>query len=195
MPRNGRRASSTGCYHVIIRGNNKQTLFPHQSDFEQFILILKTYLQREPVGIHHYCLMHNHVHLLINSERLDALGRYMHSVQRSYHHHYRKTYTFFGHLTQGRYRSFPIDDEGYLLECGRYIEKNPVRAKMVRAPELWAYSSYRVYAQGLNEDWITLSKAYLGLAQEASLRQSIYTQYVDVTRPYEELIHRRLQRI
>jgi len=195
MPRNGRRASSSGCYHVIIRGNNKQTLFRCAKDFEAFMSRLLEYRAIHPVKLYHYCLMHNHVHLLARSDGLALLGRYMHSVQRSYHHYYRKEYTFFGHLTQGRYHSFAIEDDPYLLECGRYIEKNPVRAGMIAKPEDWPYSSYRVYAFGEREDLIDLSPAYLMLGADQDIRQMLYRQHVDVTRPYEELLHRRLQRI
>ena len=129
MPRGARKESGSGCHHVIIRGNNRQVLFRDNADFEKFAEIVKLYLPRDGVKLHHYCLMSNHVHLLVGCENIKILCRFMHGIQRSYHHYYRKTYTFFGHLTQGRFRSYPIEDDGYLLECGRYIERNPVQAK------------------------------------------------------------------
>ena len=96
MGRKARQASSVGLYHVIVRGNNKGKLFHDGLDFEEFLKILTEYLTQHPVQIHHYCLMTNHVHLLLQAESLEALSRFMHGVQRSYHHYYRKHYTWFG---------------------------------------------------------------------------------------------------
>ncbi len=195
MPRVPREQSSSGCYHVIIRGNNKQTLFPEPQDFEKFIELMISRLDSALIHLYHYCLMTNHVHLVMRCENKAHLARYMHSIQRSYHHHYRKTYTLFGHLTQGRYRSFPIEEDAYLLECGRYVERNPVRAGLVSNPEDWPYSSYGFYAFGRAVKGIESSVSYLGLASETSIRQEIYRERMMVTRPYEDLLFRRLQKM
>ena len=146
----------------------------------------------QPVKIHHYCLMTNHTHLLVWAETLKALSRFMHGIQRSYHHYYRKNYTWFGHLFQGRFRSLPIESEAYLLDCGRYIERNPVRAKMVEDPKDWMYSSYRVYANGWKDELVSLSVAYLGLANNDRDRQTLYRNHVEATRPYEEILDKEL---
>ena len=103
MGRKARQPSSVGLYHVIVRGNNKGQLFHGQPDFENFLEILTEYLAQYLIQIQHYCLMTNHVHLLMQAESLKLLSRFMHGVERSYHHYYRKHYTWFGHLFQGRY--------------------------------------------------------------------------------------------
>ena len=192
MGRKARQESSFGLYHVIARGNNKTSLFHGDPDFEEFVKIVKDYLGRQPVKIHHYCLMTNHFHLLVWAESLKTLSQFMHGIQRSYHHYYRKKHTWFGHLFQGRYRSLAIENEGHLLDCGRYIERNPVRAKMVKDPKGWKYSSYRFYAYGKKNDLVTLSAAYKALANNDRDRQKLYRNHVEATRPYEGIIDKEL---
>lgn len=193
MPRSPRKYSEFGYYHIIIRGNNKRHLFRREEDVRYWLSALESYLLRFSIRIHHYCLMTNHVHQLLWSEDLKTLSRFMHGVLRTYHHYYRKKYSLFGHLYQGRFRSFPIDDPAYFLECGRYIEKNPVRAGMVSQAEDWPFSSYRFYAYGESHPFIVPSKEYLGLAEDPKGRQKIYQKYIEVTRPYEHLIHKHLR--
>ena len=192
MSRGARQGSGVGLYHVIIRGNNKSRLFHGKKDFLEFQNILKNCISKYPIKIHHYCIMTNHVHLLVWSQELKALSGYMHSAQRSYHHYYRKRYTWFGHLFQGRYRSLPIETEAYLLDCGRYIERNPVRAKLVDDPKKWEYSSYDFYAGGITNDLITPSLVYEEMAQTVEDRQKCYREYVETLRPYEGIIDKEL---
>lgn len=161
-------------------------------DFQYFLGLLTDNLKNFQIKLHHYCLMTNHTHLLIWANSLQEISRFMHSVQRSYHHHFRRKYSWFGHLFQGRYRSLPIEREDYLLDCGRYIERNPVRAKMVEMPQDWPYSSYQAYALGNTQAFLTLSVAYEGLSPDPVRRQEIYRGYVESARPYEELIDKQL---
>ena len=195
MSRSARIASASGCYHLIIRGNDKQTLFKNKEDLTEFTGLIEKYFNRCAVSIYHYCLMHNHVHLLVGSEELGLIGKLMHGLQRSYHHYYRRKYTLFGHLMQGRYRSFPIEDDSYLLECGRYIERNPVRAGIVDRPEDWDFSSYKAYAWGQRPEWLTYSPVFLDMHDDETERQVIYRERLNLTRPYEELLYKRMQRI
>ena len=181
-----------GIYHVYSRGNNKRWLFREDEDFKKFEDLISEYLECYDVVLSHYCLMSNHVHMLVCSEPVSSLGRMMHGIQRSYHHYYRRKYTFFGHLFQGRYRSLPINKESYLLECGRYIERNPVRAGLVDDPAAWHYSSYRMYSEGKAEPFASYDPAYLGLASTDHERQRIYREYTEQTRAYEELVEKQL---
>ena len=192
MGRKSRELSEAGLYHVIVRGNNKHRLFHGKSDFEKFLGLMKENRGKHPVKILHYCLMSNHVHMLLGADEFEVISKFMHGVQRSYHHYYRKTYTWFGHLFQGRFKSLAIQSEGYLLECGRYIERNPVRAKMVERPGEWKYSSYGVYASGEKDEMVTRSVAYEGLANQDGERRRIYRERVEITRPYEDIIDREL---
>jgi putative transposase len=192
MGRKPRNISSTGFYHIILRGNNKRHLFHEASDFESFLDLLIKYFEKSSIKLHHYCLMTNHVHLLLWSENPDNLSKAMHGLARSFHHFYRKKYSFFGHLFQGRYRSLIIEEDGHLLDCGRYIEKNPVRAHMVKKAEDWKYSSYRHYAFGEKNDFISLSQVYQALSQDEKRRQRIYRTRIEGVRPYEKIIDKAL---
>ncbi|HOW87346.1 MAG TPA: transposase [Candidatus Omnitrophota bacterium] len=192
MGRKPRRESESGYYHVIIRGNNKHWLFREDEDFKKFEELWEKYLKRYGVLLFHYCLMSNRVHMLVQSEPASSLGRMMHGIQRSYHHYYRRKYTFFGHLFQGRYRSLPIEQESYLLECGRYIERNPVRAGLIGDPSEWRYSSYQMYVEGKEKPFVRCDPAYLGLASTDENRRKIYREYTEQTRAYEELVEKQL---
>lgn len=191
MGRKPRQYSKTGLYHVFVRGNNKKRLFHGDGDFKMFREIAGEYLAKYPVQIYHYCLMINHAHFLMKSDNPLVLGKYMHGVQRAYHHYYRKQHVHFGHLFQGRYRSLPIETEEYLLDCGRYIERNPVRGKMVGGPKDWPYSSYGFYAHGKADALVTESVIYKMLG-EGENRRKLYREYVEVTRPYEKIIDKEL---
>lgn len=192
MGRKRRAESESGFYHVIARGNNRGWLFREDEDFKKFESFLSEYLEKYGVLLFHYCLMDNHIHLLVRSEPVSSLGRMMHGVQRSYHHYYRRKYTFFGHLFQGRYRSLPIEKDSYLLECGRYIERNPVRAGLVGDPSAWRYSSYQMYSEGKEKSFLMYDPSYLGLAPTSENRQRIYQEYTERTRAYEELVEKQL---
>ena len=180
-----RQLSSTGWYHAIGRGNNRQPLFLDRPDFERFLLILGKYLTKHPVKIAHYCLMPNHVHLLLFSELRDSLSKYLQGVNLSYSWWYRNRYDFCGHVWQGRFKSFPIEKESYLTECSRYIERNPVNAKIVTHPEKYPWSSYRFYSEGAKNHLVTPDPGYRNLASTEAARQNIYQSYVETARPYE----------
>src|SRR3989339_1345623 len=134
MPRKKREESPTGVYHWIVRGMNKRKIFHHGEDIVQFFSLMKEYQKENGILIYHYCLMTNHVHMLVWAGKMELLSRFSHYVQRRYAYYYCKKYKWTGSVFQRGYKSFVIDRDEYLLECGRYIERNPVRAKMVKAP-------------------------------------------------------------
>ena len=192
MARTPRAQAETGYYHLITRGNNKKNLFHEYEDFEHYLRLLAQYVSITGIQINHYCLMTNHTHLLIHSEAPRAISQMMHGLQRSYVLFFRKKYQWTGHLFQGRFKSLPIDRETYLLECGRYIERNPVRANMVKEPGDWPHSSYHAYAFGKKIPSLTHSQAYLDLSDSEEKRQVLYRDYLNQARPYENLVDRLL---
>jgi putative transposase len=192
LGRKPRTASESGFYHVINRGNNKCNLFQDSGDFQSFLKLLADHLSNFQIKLYHYCLMTNHIHLLMGAGSVQELSRFMHSLQRSYHHYFRKKHSWFGHLFQGRYRSFPIEKEEYLMDCGRYIEKNPVRAKLATEPQDWPYSSYRAYALGELQSFLTSSAFYESLSLNPVKRQEVYRDYVESSRSYEESLDKQL---
>jgi putative transposase len=102
----------------------------------------------------------------------------MKQVNLSYFSYYNKTYGYSGHLWQGRFKSNIIDTEVYLMQCGRYIELNPVRAGIVKLPEEYRFSSYNYYARGIPDRIITTSPAYIGLADSSVQRRKQYIEFV-----------------
>ena len=192
MPRKKREESSAGIYHWIVRGMNKRKLFHREEDYDFFLDLVREYKLPYEVQIFHYCMMTNHVHMLLQTSMLKALSDFSHYVQRRYAYYYCKTYKWTGSVFQRGYRSFPIDRDSYLLECGRYIERNPVRAKIIKLPGEYSRTSYRFYTKGEKNDLLTHSPAYLGLSMCREQRERLYAEYVCEERIQEEMMAKGL---
>ena len=135
-------------YHIMNRGNARLEIFHNQEDYLYFIGILQNYYQEYHFFIYHWVLMPNHYHLLLELQEPKKLSKIMAGINRSYVHYHHKTYQSAGHLFQGRFKSKPIEKEKYLLSCGRYIERNPVKAGFAQYAEDYPYSSSRFYVFG-----------------------------------------------
>lgn len=194
MPRGPRSFSSTGIYHWIVRGVNKQIIFRKDSDYQRFCSLIAEYKLDLAVDILHYGLMSNHVHMLLRSDDIRSLSVLSHFVLRKYTDYFCRTYKWTGGLFQRPFKSFKVEDETYLLECGRYIERNPLKAGLARHIEEYAYSSYNYYAYGRKDPLITRSPAYETLDADQSVRQKIYRNYVETTRPNEAALEKELLR-
>lgn len=131
-------------YHVTSRGNEKKRIYSGDKDKEKFLAYLKFAHERFHIIIHAYCLMPNHYHLLIETP-LANLSRTMQFINSSYTTCYNAKRKASGHLFQGRYKAILIDKDSYVQELSRYIHLNPVRAKIVRLPEEYPWSSYKHY--------------------------------------------------
>jgi putative transposase len=141
MPRNPRASQGGYCYHVLNRGNGRRTIFHKDGDFAAFVKLLRQAGERTPVRLLAYCLMPNHFHLVLwpraDGELSDHMMWLFTAHVRRYHQHYHSS----GHVYQGRFRSFPIQDDDHLLTVLRYVERNPVRAGLVEAAQDWRWSS------------------------------------------------------
>lgn len=194
MGRTPRRPSATGYYHVVTRGNNRQRIFREAADYQRYLRLLATTLA--PTGGHlaHYCLMPNHTHLLLTITTVTALSQLMHELQRRYWFAVRRTYALTGHLWQGRFHSFPIEDDGYLLEAARYLERNPLHARLVTDLADYPWSSYPYYAEGQTREVVlTPSPGYEALGLTPAARQAAWRQYVTADRPYDAAVHQTIQ--
>ena len=132
MARTARRKSFSGYYHIILRGVNKQDIFLENYDREYFIRVLRKILAEDNSELVTYCLMRNHVHLLIHS---DMPGTFIKRVAASYVFYFNRKYDRVGHLFQERFKSEPVEDERYMLTVFRYILRNPQKAGICRADE------------------------------------------------------------
>lgn len=144
MARTAREKSKTGIYHIVLRGVNKQTIFEDQEDSEKFLKTFEDYKKKSGYKIYAYCLMGNHVHLLIKEEQ-EELSTIMRRIGASYVYWYNWKYMRSGHLFQDRYKSEAIEDETYLLNVVRYIHQNPLKAGLVRDISKYKWSSYSEY--------------------------------------------------
>ena len=146
MPRTARKTSESGYFHVIVRGNGQQQIFEENDDYKYFLLLLEKYSKETGVAVCAYCLMGNHVHMLL-CDKADGLALFMKKLEVSYASFFNWKYGRTGHLFQGRYKSEPINDDSYLLQVFRYILRNPAKAGL-GLPESYPWSSYRFYEGG-----------------------------------------------
>jgi putative transposase len=141
MPRTARAAQGGFCYHILNRGNGRRTVFHKDGDFAAFVKLLRQAGERSPVRLLAYCLMPNHFHLALWPQRDGELSDYMMWLLtahvRRYHQHYHSS----GHVWQGRFRAFAVQEDEHLLTVLRYIERNPVRAGLVPRAQDWPWSS------------------------------------------------------
>jgi putative transposase len=160
--------------HIIQRGNNRQPIFAAEDDYRYYRECLGEAARKHGCDIHAYVLMTNHVHLLMTSHTESGIGKLMQSVGRRYVQYFNATYGRTGTLWEGRYRATLIDAERYLLACYRYIELNPVRARMAEHPRDYTWSSYHRHADGGDDPLIVDEAIYQQLGTTDLERQAAY---------------------
>ncbi|HWR43601.1 transposase [Sporomusa sp.] len=144
MPRQARQSSQIGIYHIILRGINKQVIFEDDEDRQKFIRGLQFYKENCQTIIYGYCLMDNHIHLLLK-EGKEPIAGFIKKVGVSYVAWYNRKYQRCGHLFQDRFKSEAVDNDQYLLTVLRYIHQNPLKAGIVDDLAKYAWSSYLEY--------------------------------------------------
>lgn len=144
MPRRARMKSKNGFYHVMLRGANKQEIFHDEEDNMKFLEIFMRYKEESGMGVYAWCLMNNHVHLLVR-EVNEELWVTMKRIAVSYVSYYNWKYGTTGHLFQDRFRSEVVETKRYFLTVIRYIHQNPVKAGIVNKPADWRWSSCGAY--------------------------------------------------
>ena len=145
MPRRP-RVEMVGYYHILNRGVEQRVVYKTPEDFEMFLEILCNACTLYRVTLHAYALMNNHYHLLIETTQ-ENLSKYMKHVNASYVIYFNRKYKRSGHLWQGRFKSWYVTDESYLYTLIRYIENNPIKAKIVKDLGIYRYSSYRAFVE------------------------------------------------
>jgi putative transposase len=154
MPRTARASQGGLCYHVINRGNARQDVFHKKRDFDAFLKLLELACQKRPMRVLSYCLMPNHFHLALWPYHDGDLGRFMQWLLTSHVRRYHRHYGSSGHVWQGRFKAFPIQQDEHLLTVLRYIERNALRAKLVRAAESWQWSSAARWISGAEKGFL-----------------------------------------
>lgn len=175
------RIDITGYYHIVNRGVERRVVFYDKDDFEYFIDLLAKGCKQFHIILHNYCLMNNHYHLLIElkEQNLSKFMRYLNSIYAIY---FNKKYKRTGHLWQGRFKSWYVANEAYLYILMRYIEQNPLKAKIVDKIEHYPYSSsyyffkYKNLPKYLQDSWII--KTYEDNVKDI---ESFFTLEIDYT--------------
>ncbi|MFH1369342.1 MAG: transposase [Elusimicrobiota bacterium] len=178
MPRTARILPDQGVMHIITRGNNRQVVFRNEVDFKHYLYLLSLYKEEHRFELYHYCLMSNHVHLIIETTLQTNLPKLMKQINLSYMHFFRKKYRYYGHFWQDRYKSLLIEKDNYLLACGKYVELNPVRAGIVVSPEEYPWSSYAAYTGEKDDPIVSFDLLYTGLGKTQKDRADRYKELV-----------------
>jgi putative transposase len=174
MPRHARFMVPGVAIHAIQRGNNRNACFFNAEDRSFYLFHLGRLLPRARCALHAYCLMGNHVHLLLTAREVDGCARLMKSIAQLYTQYVNRTYRRCGHLWEGRFKSCLVQSENYVLACYRYVELNPVRAGLVRRADEYPWSSYSANAKGEDSPLISAHEEYLRLGKTPAERQSAY---------------------
>lgn len=186
MPRCARLKSENGFYHICVRGNNKQAIFQDDRDREEYLLRLSQYKERYKMHIFAYCLMTNHVHLLVYDNGQD-ISKFMQGLSLSYVIYFNKRYNRTGHLFQDRFTSVPVKGNVQLLATSRYIHLNPVKAGIVEKVGEYKWSSYEAYLNARDEfnivDTHFLSKI---VSSNAEASKQEYIKFISNQDDYRE---------
>lgn len=141
MPRNARKQSESGIFHIMLRGIDRQVIFQDDEDCEKYLQSLSDCQKVSGFTLYAYCLMGNHVHLLIQ-EGQEPLSQIFKRLGVRYVYWYNWKYKRTGHLFQDRFKSEPVEDDTYFLAVLRYVYQNPVKAGLCKKPEEYPWSSY-----------------------------------------------------
>ena len=151
MPRIARVVAAGYPHHITQRGNYRQKIFTDDSDLEQYLSFIESESKRYGLKILAYCLMPNHIHFIGVPQSDDSMGKVFKYATMKYSQYYNKKMGASGHLFQGRFFS-SVMDERHTIACARYIERNPVRAKLVKKPWDWKWSSARAHCAMIDHD-------------------------------------------
>jgi putative transposase len=197
MPRTSRVVLENYPHHVIQRGHNRQVVFASDEDYGYYLDNLREWKETLGCKVYAFCLMTNHVHLLIDPcEKKENLALLMKRVAARQTRYANKLEKCTGTLWEGRYKSSAISTNEYLLACSRYIELNPVRAGIVKNPIDYKWSSYRLKISPGNKNWLDLDPLFEGLGSNANERAIKYRAWVLGSIPEGEwsLIRKAIQR-
>ena len=173
MPRRPRVYQPGYAYHIYQRGNNRASCFIEQKNYHLYLKLWRELSAKYNVAVHAYCLMTNHIHFLVTPTCTTGISNTMKYVGSRYAQTMNRNYDLTGSLWEGRHHSSLVDTNQYFFTCMRYIELNPVRAKMVSSPEKYQWSSYRANALGHNS-WVKQHAEFLALGSSKSIRQENY---------------------
>ena len=179
MPRRARLAIANIPWHIVQRGINRSACFFLERDYRYYLHQLEQLSGEHGCAVHAYCLMTNHIHILLTPEEAIGPSLMMKRLGQRYAQFVNRNYQRSGTLWEGRFKSCLAQHERYALHCYRYIELNPVRASMAKYPGDYRWSSFRHNGEGAENPLITPHRNYLCLGNNALERQSTYRSLVE----------------
>jgi putative transposase len=179
MPRKARVVLPNYPHHVVQRGHNRRAVFIEEADYQYYLENLAEWKTTLGCKVYGYCLMTNHVHLIVNpGEQPESLGLLVKRLAGRQTRLVNRVERRTGSLWDGRYKSSAIETDSYLMTCCRYVELNPVRAGMVSYPADYCWSSYRRKVGLEQMDWLDIDPCFAGLAETLNDRQKAYAAFV-----------------
>ena len=160
--------------HIVLRGNNRESIFRTDHDYRTCLLYLEQAADKYGCLVHAYVLMPNHMHLLVTPSDRSGVGRMVQLLARQYVQYFNQRHDRTGTLWEGRYKSALVDGNNYALDCYCYIEKNPQRNGLSESPADYPWSSYRCNAMGASDSLVTPCEAYVALGNDDNERQQRY---------------------
>ena len=160
--------------HVVQRGHNRRDCFQHDTDYLVYLSNLRELTTRTQCALHAYCLMTNHVHLLLTPSSPQGCALLMRNLGQRYVQYFNRRYQRSGTLWEGRYHSCLVDSAQYVIACHRYVERNPVRAGMVPSAGDYRWSSHDGNAGRVSNTLLTAHPEYLALAPDHTSRHAAY---------------------
>ena len=187
MPRSGRVVLPSYPHHIVQRGHNRQVVFSDEGDYEYFLASLREGKMAYGVKVYAYCLMANHVHLVLEPpEEVAMLGKLMKHLAGRQTRYANRLEGRKGTLWESRYKSSAIQTENYLLACCRYVELNPVRSHIVDEPAQYRWSSYRSQIGDEQGSWLDPIPCCTSFGNTPEKRCARYKEYVSGAIPEDE---------
>jgi putative transposase len=178
VPRPPRQIFAGQCYHVLNRANRRAEVFHEPADYSAFVQLMVKAQEHVELSIYAACLMPNHIHLVVRPSNDSDITRWMQWLFTTHARHYHEKYKTTGHVWQGRYKHFAVQDDHYLLALLRYVERNALRAKLVARAENWRWGSL---------NWRSRQDSALALSPTPLALPSWWIEYVNQPQTAAEL--------
>ncbi|MDI9501723.1 MAG: hypothetical protein GX291_02325 [Tissierellia bacterium] len=178
MPRQPRIQDEYMIHHVVARGNRKEKVFHSDGDYIRYLQLLERYRDRYNFHLFSYCLMDNHVHLLVQ-QSTTPLSKFMQGIQQSYTQYFNKKHTTSGHVFQQRYTSYPCTEDAYLISLIAYIHKNPKSAGLVPSVADYRWSSHQEILQHSTKNLIDADALFALIGRTRKEILPDYLRWID----------------
>ncbi|MDA0688184.1 MAG: transposase [Proteobacteria bacterium] len=180
MPRRARVIVPNMPHHIVQRGHNRDEVFAGEEDYRYYLENLREWKLELGIKVYSYCLMTNHVHIVLEpGDDKSSVSLLMKQLAARQTRWVNKHDGRSGSLWEGRFKCSPIQEESYMLQCCRYVERNPVKANMVKHPIQYPWSSYRARIGKEFTRWLDFESTYIALGASFAERQARYQKYVD----------------